>query len=812
MPVRRSTFLLFAALLLALCAAGCTWFAPDKPLAAQPPMIPVKALPVKDLPIPTKDKVARLIAQLASEHIAPGEDSDAIRAKHPGLGRRSFYKGEFDRHLCAAIDELVAIRQEAEPQLREAVAAKTTDPVIRRNAAVALARLGFPTAMRVLYETAEDDSLPPPIRAEAVEALVRLMADHRDIRLINAPRLVALYDQAAKPAEPVRQVMTAIIRAAGSSEQPTLRDLALKALDDHDPAILHAALETVPALKLPEMPRGVVAALDHPNPRITLAAMHTLATAAPALLAPAYDAILANADPDVRLEAARLIAETAPPDAARLLARALKDKDIDVQRQAVISLEKLAEISVLESATDLPRWQIREAAVAALGRLKSAAALPVLAARTRDDAPNVRQALALAVGQIGQPAGAAIAVDLLADSSAAIRKAALNSFVEISGQKLPDFDPDQPAWKNQAALDRAKAWADQNKIPSPSGEGGTSVPGEGLRPITAQSTSAQSQLDRDIEKLIDGLALPRGETRQLAIAALVRLKDRALPALEAALANRPPAVVAAILDEVLPVIDPLYMDIRNLRLPDDSQRRQAAILFSSAAKDRRLPAAAVRRVHDALAAESDAIVRRLIIERLLAAGDPDLAPALIAGLKLPDAKARQSSALYLGRLKDRKAVPDLIRALDDQRAAVQYAAAWALGEIGDNSAAPALEKALRTREISGRLAFGAALARLGSTAGRDELVRLLTDTTTATQVEVIRAMAAAPDESFILPLVERLDINNLELTGAANQALMKITGQDFLYRPQADHAHNEQALLAWRNWSAARQQLKPSGP
>jgi HEAT repeat protein len=815
----RTPFLLFSALPAALCLAGCTWFTPDKPIAAQP-ATPVKAAPVKAPPLPTgekKEKVARLITQLNIEQIAPGEDSEAIKRKHPTAGRRSFYKTEFDQHLCAAIDELVALGPDAVPPLRAAVAAKSTDPAIRRNAAVALARLNDPAGSAVLYDAAEDDALPPPVRSEAVASLARLAAAGRGPPL-DAARLAALYDQAAKPAEPVRQVQTAIIRAAASSDQPALRDLALKALDDRDPALLYAALETVPALKLSEMPRTVVAALDNPNPRITLAAMHALARAAPALLAPAYDALLANADPDVRVEAARLIADTAPPDSPRLLARALKDKDIDVQRQAVRSLDQLADAPSLEVATDHPRWQIREAAVAALGRLKSAASLPVLAARAHDDAPNVRQALALAVAQIGRPAGATIAADLLSDSSPAVRTAARNAFVQLSGQKLSDFDPDQPTWKNQPAIDRAKAWANHAKgavAPSPSGEGGpASGPGEGLRPGTSQkSTSpAQSQLDRDIEKLIDGLALPRGETRQLAVAALVRLKDRAIPALEAALANRPPAVVAAILDEVLPVIDPLYMDISNLRLPDDSRRRQAAIQFSSAAKDRRLPAAAVRRVHDALAAESDGLVRRLIIERLLAAGDPELGPALVAGLKLPDAKARQSSALYLGRLKDRAAVPDLIRALDDQRVAVQYAAAWALGEIGDDAAAPALEKALRTRDIPGRLAFGAALARLGATAGRDELVRLLSDTTTATQVETIRAMAAAPDPSFIIPLVERLDPNNLELTGAANDALMKITGQDFGYRPQADRAHNEQALLAWRNWSAARQQLPPPAP
>jgi len=348
---------------------------------------------------------------------------------------------------------------------------------------------------------------------------------------------------------------------------------------------------------------------------------------------------------------------------------------------------------------------------------------------------------------------------------------------------------------------------DERIVHSP-GEHGTAAkdgPGD------PNGAAKEAAIDPETRKLIDALALPPGEHRQLAIAALVRMKDKAIAPLEVSVDVRPPEIATAILDDVLPVIDPLYMALVKLRRDDVAERRQAAIRFARAAKGRRLPGAAWRRAQHALAGETDGQVRRLLTERLFEAGHEGLADALVHGLKLSDVRARRSAARYLGRLKSPKAVPHLVECLHDERTSVQHAAAWALGQMSDPAAIEPLRQAVLTRELAGRLAFGAALARLGDATGREELVRLMVEAKTSTQVQVAEAMAEAPHVDYVATIIEKLDLHNPRLTAVLTAALRKITGQDFGYRPRASAAVKKKALEEWRAWFAASQQIRIPG-
>jgi HEAT repeat protein len=758
--------------------------------AVQPPT-PARPAPAR--PMTPQEKIALAVSRLNVEQVLTGRTGRSASSA-------PLYPGEFDHQICAPADELVSAGSAALGPVKEAT--KSKDPIISRNAAMVLARLGDPAAVPLLYAVAEDENLRPAIRTRAIALLAELSAKGKGAPLDFA-RLKALYDQPAKTVDVDRAMQVAVVRAAGSAAGDEAYDFVFENLGSPDLALQYAAIETLPLLKPKETPPALVAAVDSANPRLAIAAMQTLATVDAAQLAPKFAKLLAHADPDLRVVAIRLVSETVPPNAGRLVAAALADSDLAVEREAVRTAEKLGEVSPLESALDNPRLQIREAAVQALGRMKSTRSLPVLALRAKDTSPNVRQALAAAVTEIGHPLGGTVLVELLSDPSPVVRAAARDGFAKLSGEKMGDYNPALPPWNNEPPILRAKKWAEEQQAKTPPIE---TTPKEG-----EETAEPPTPLDRDIQKLIDGLALPPGQPRQLAIATLVRLKDQAKPALEAAADSRPPAISNAILDEVLPIIEPLYMDIRNLRDDDATKRRQAVIHFAVAAKDRKLPQAAYRKVHEALATETDGMVRSLLTDRLIDSGDKDLTATLIAGLKLPDPRTRQSAARSLGRLKSREAVPELIKALGDERNGVQYAAAWALGEIGDTSAIAPLEKALITREIPGRLAFGAALARLGAASGRDELIRLLSGTTTQTQVDVAAAMAEAPNASFIAPLIERLDPANLQLTAAANSALIKMSGQDFGYRPQSSAVDRARALAAWRTWFAETQQVKTPG-
>jgi len=742
------------------------------------------------LRVADQGRADRLIARLKAEQIVAG----------PVGGQVPLYPGEFDRHLCPAIDELVAMADAAVAPLARAL--NDRDPVVRRNAAFALARLGRTDAAEALYAAAEDQALPPLVRARAVDLLATLAKQHPDKVEIDFDRLATAFRSRDGAADSSRHLRTAVLRAAALSAAPEARTMVSANLDSRDPALRHAAIVATGTLRPPEPPQAVIAALDDPNPRLVLAAAEALGAWQPETLSGHLERLLRNTSPRVRIEAARLIARTAPPGGSTLLLAALGDADISVQREAVAALEALGNARLLEEGLKSPRWRIRVATIEALARMQSAASLPTMAALESDQSFNVRAALATAVGDIGHPAGAGLLVDLLGDPASTVRTAARDALRTLSGDALEDFNPALPAWKNAEAVERARGWADREAARHP--------PPKHHLGGAADPDSAERRRE-DINTLIDALALPDGEARRLAIAELVRQKRTAVPALEAALDARPPEVAATILDEVLLLVDPLYMDLKNLAHSDAARRRQAAIGFAGRARGRDLPQVVRARVRAALARESDPLVRRLLTDWLIEAGDTDVADALIESLKSDDARTRQTSALHLGRLQTRKAVPDLIKALDDQRTQVQYAAAWALGRIGDPSVAPALRRCLLTRSLDGRLAFGAALARLGDAGGRDELIRLISEGTTAVQVEAVQAMGEAPHQSYVPTLIETLDDRNARLAAAITRALRTLTGQDFGYRPQARAEVRRKAVADWKAWFAANRQVRPLG-
>ena len=102
----------------------------------------------------------------------------------------------------------------------------------------------------------------------------------------------------------------------------------------------------------------------------------------------------------------------------------------------------------------------------------------------------------------------------------------------------------------------------------------------------------------------------------------------------------------------------------------------------------------------------------------VAGADYDSVPGLIETLTTdPSYKVRVSTAMVLGKMRDKRAVPALKKVLaSDGHYAVRATAAQALGQIGDKSALPALEKALGDPHTFVRSRVEAALAQLKGTA------------------------------------------------------------------------------------------------
>lgn len=145
--------------------------------------------------------------------------------------------------------------------------------------------------------------------------------------------------------------------------------------------------------------------------------------------------------------------------------------------------------------------------------------------------------------------------------------------------------------------------------------------------------------------------LRREETRSQAAGALVRLGDRAIPAL----------------------IDLLH--------DDDYQVRRSAAWALGQIKDRRIVGKLIRSAHWTYAALNDP-------------DNLDPAARLLEAMIIGSRPTRVATAVALGRLGRPHAVPDLIEALNDEYLLARLAAIWALGRIGDEDAVPYLADAL----------------------------------------------------------------------------------------------------------------------
>lgn len=151
---------------------------------------------------------------------------------------------------------------------------------------------------------------------------------------------------------------------------------------------------------------------------------------------------LTNKNAAVRSDAAYLLAYVEAREAIPILIRALGDKDASVREEAAYSLAWIGQRSVsqLVSALRDRRWEVREAAVRALGFMgpDATAILPRVVEMLEDDTSDVRRCAAEAVALIG--GNTRLAADALEragqDDSAHVRRAAAHGQQRMKLQNL----------------------------------------------------------------------------------------------------------------------------------------------------------------------------------------------------------------------------------------------------------------------------------------------------------------------------------------------------------------------------------------
>jgi len=141
---------------------------------------------------------------------------------------------------------------------------------------------------------------------------------------------------------------------------------------------------------------------------------------------------------------------------------------------------------------------------------------------------------------------------------------------------------------------------------------------------------------------------------------------------------------------------------------NNSVRERSALLAIDALADKSLILLVLAQTNNVLPA-----TRRIVMYVLAKYGDQSVVPALINGLKDPDALVRGEAAIALGKLRARSALPALQGALRDPDDHVRGSAAYGVGLMGDAEGVSVLRPMLQDNSAFVRAVTADSLRTLG---------------------------------------------------------------------------------------------------
>ncbi len=433
--------------------------------------------------------------------------------------------------------------------------------------------------------------------------------------------------------------------------------------------------------------------------------------------------------------------------------------------------QDLSEVPALIDALKDAHALVRAAAAESLGVIGDESATAPLMDLLKDPKPKVVVAAANALSALvagadytrdvlskedHEAAGKALA-DLLSNSDADVRHAALSALVNVGGapvdmQKVvPLLSSDDVLLRNQAATVLGLAF--YRMISDP------------------QRTPEQSALEQAAGPAL-AAALSDPQARDAALKALTFLKSppaaAAHPILDILKYNvwiiadgrrRPelpsesggfqgPAIDDAI--DVLartgsPEAEPLLIKFLNILNPGAGRHAAAGLAIL---RDPR----AVGPLLDVLQTKG-AGIQPEAAEALAAFQDPRVVPALIQSLQADNYSQRASAATALSHFHDPRVLPALIHSLTDENADVRVKVAEALGNLGDPAAVGPLGKAAKTN-----YAASTALGKLKSPASVAPLVSVMQDKQVQVplRIEAITALEKLGDPQAVPALIQTM--------------------------------------------------------
>lgn len=280
-----------------------------------------------------------------------------------------------------------------EAEAVDALVAATADgdEWVRMFAARALGRAGTAEATAALLALCRDES--SHVRAETVAALGRLGA---------AESLPERLD-----ADPSFHVRAAVALALGQAAGPSARGRLGRLLADPSPAVVAAALESVPAVDGARFAARLSHWMEDERWPVRRAAARAAAALGPAARGALEDAL---DDPDLRVRVAALEAAPDRPEIEERLRASLREPDPALRGTAVTRLareldeERAAAIRDAYAASRGPEWiEVRESVIDALA--SDAGSIDLLRRAARDDpASSVRARARLALEARGETA------------------------------------------------------------------------------------------------------------------------------------------------------------------------------------------------------------------------------------------------------------------------------------------------------------------------------------------------------------------------------------------------------------------------
>ena len=673
--------------------------------------------------------------------------------------------------LLSDVDE--AVRREASYLAREiadesllpylADALASTDPVVRRNTALALARVRTPEAVEMLVRAMGDEDeevgraaswalgqlgeLSAGRLMEALgspEARVRRGAAWA-LGVVKDDRAVEALVRALKdPDEKVRKGAAWALGEMGpqaaaalsrSLEDPEVREAVKEILEKigweekGEIPVAPAEEEEGPIEEIPPVP------IVEKTEEIVTEILDKMGIGEETREGKA-EVLIERQDWDGLLE----MGEEAVP----ALEDALMDPDPQVRAKAawclgVIGSERSVE--PLVKALGDPSRDVRLGAAGALKKMGSSAVEPLIRAlREGDD--ELRKEAARVLGDIGDERAAGSLVEALTDRDERVRGRVVASLVKLGEPAVAVL---QEAARSVSDEMRRMA----NLVLVKMGR---------KRPEEVEAVAELPEGEKASEADIVANLIERGEWEQVAT-----LGSVAFPALIAALRHEDPDRRKGAAWALGVMRDDRAVEylVRVLEEDEPQVRRAAAWALGVIGDSRGVPAL-IRALQD-----DDPEVRRKAAWALGEIGDERARDALVQALQDPDTDVRRVSSLVLERMgweptemvseiramiASRKwdslagmgevAVQALIEALDDDDPETREKAAWALGEIGDVRAVEPLIGKLEDEAVPVRVKAAWALGKIGDERAKLPLSRALQDEDEEVRVQVAAVMTS----------------------------------------------------------------------